>query len=764
MHSLNRIQQYITKHQFFLLLFLLFVSFRLLAILLFRPGGFIADFSDYDFYYAWGELLPKGYRVYDNLWTAYPPLFPAIMLPIFELSASIPPWVEPRLFFHVIFGLTLLLFEMGNLILIYRLSQRLYSNTGILPVADIETNPNRATGKMPVLLPPLIYALLFVPVYTMIGWFEAMPLFFMLLGLELLLIRTTNMGWILSAIAAALGFLTKLTPAMLVPVAIRWLGSRLSWQAARYDWFNRHSSGNLLRPTLYVLLFFGTVIGVGYPIASENPSLALSSFRIQGSRPPWQSIWALLEGYYGFGLVPIDMRNVAGLGSSLWESSLPWTWITLGFGLLYLWLYTRHYDWTQPRTPVALTAVSVILLFLYSKGWSPQFLLWILAFIVLLLPTVRGVLIAITLSLINFVEANVFLILLPNEQWIMTGTVILRTALLITLMITFLAQIWPQKLPLQMATRTQLRRVDVGLSWLLILTTLVCGVLAVPPASQAYQDRRFAEHPCHPAINYLRQQATWPNNTLLTPQRDVWHGLYPWLHEIYDFHVLDDYSLDAEMRERPLTDVVAEQLDAQLGADEVWWLTQDTLVGSFDWRLVEAAQPYFAEAETHDLHMFEAQVMGGCTLQRMISLTDIETLAVVDVSDAEGENSPSIYLQHVHYGEPRIGEDFHLVLYWEATAPIQESYTVFTQILNEQGQLVAQQDNLPVEGLAPTNTWAVNKLIRDPYRLSLPAELTPGSYQILVGMYNKDGRRPVTYGTDDHSQVYEYYVVPIILQ
>ena len=129
------------------------------------------------------------------------------------------------------------------------------------------------------------------------------------------------------------------------------------------------------------------VVGVGYPFVAANPKLALSSFRVQSIRPPWQSVWAMLDGFYGYGLVPLDMRNLAGLAGPLWATRLPWGWITLAFALVYLWLYTRPYDWRAVRTPVAFTAVSVILLFLYSKGWSPQFLVWVLVFIALLLPT-----------------------------------------------------------------------------------------------------------------------------------------------------------------------------------------------------------------------------------------------------------------------------------------------------------------------------------------------------------------------------------------
>ena len=125
-----RLRAFYRRHYWFLVLFTLFVSFRLLAILLFRPGGFIADNSDYEFYYAWGQTVPMGYTTFENLWTAYPPLFPALMLPIFELASRIPPWVEPRLFFHLLLGLEFLLFETGNLILIYRLAMKLERGEG----------------------------------------------------------------------------------------------------------------------------------------------------------------------------------------------------------------------------------------------------------------------------------------------------------------------------------------------------------------------------------------------------------------------------------------------------------------------------------------------------------------------------------------------------------------------------------------------------------------------------------------------------------
>nr|MBP8293005.1 hypothetical protein [Caldilineaceae bacterium] len=72
--SLARWRGFYLRHYDFLLLLLLFVSFRVLAILLFRPGGFIANYSEIEYYYAWGLTGPMGYTTYENLWSVYPPL------------------------------------------------------------------------------------------------------------------------------------------------------------------------------------------------------------------------------------------------------------------------------------------------------------------------------------------------------------------------------------------------------------------------------------------------------------------------------------------------------------------------------------------------------------------------------------------------------------------------------------------------------------------------------------------------------------------
>ncbi len=714
--TLARWRSFYLRHYGFLLLLLLFVSFRLLAILLLRPGGFIADGSDFEYYYAWGLTGPMGYTTYENLWSVYPPLFPALMLPAFALSSLAPPWFEPRLAFHTVFGIELLLFEAGNLILIYRLAGKLAAE--LPPAAADAPDAGWQTLRRSPLLPPLLYALLFAPAYTMLGWFDAMPLFFLLLSLDLLLSRWRG-AWAVSAVAVALGFLVKLTPVILLPVAVRWLGARLSWDAARHEWFKRGAAGNLLRPALYAAIFGAVVVGVGFPLARFNLELALSSFRANSIRPPWQSLWALLDGYYGFGLVPIDMRNLAAFrAGGQWESHLPWGLITTAFLLAYLWLYTRRYDWTQRRTAVTFTAVSMVWLLLYLKGWSPQFVLWVIAFLVLLSPTLRGMALAIGLTAINFVESYVYMVILPDERWILVATVITRTFLLLLLGVEWLGTIWP-------APRTARLLQQAG-AWggMVVLTAAVAGaVVATPTAATAYSQRRLAEHPCRPAIEQLQVSAGDTTTVLATPQETVWRDFYPWLHRAYTLRILEGYN----PVDRPADDVIAEKM-AALGAEgEFWWVEQ----GGAGWS--PAAQQFLAEPGAA---LFDDQMLGDCRVGRMALLP----AAPVATMLADGSE---IVLLALAPQLDSAGGALELVLYWRADAPVKGNYTVFTQLFDAAGAMIAQQDNVPVRGSAPTTMWQPGSVVRDPYRLALPPDAPPGPYTLHVGMYDAQGRRPI---------------------
>jgi hypothetical protein len=86
-------------------------------------------------------------------------------------------------------------------------------------------------------------------------------------------------------------------------------------------------------------------------------------------------------------------------------------------------------------------------------------------------------------------------------------------------------------------------------------------------------------------------------------------------------------------------------------------------------------------------------------------------------------------------GDPVAGETLSLALYWQALHPPADDYTVFVHLLNAGGELSAQYDAPPMDGLYPTSRWVKGDWIIQRIDLHLPAEVPPGTYDLLVGMY-----------------------------
>lgn len=91
--------------------------------------------------------------------------------------------------------------------------------------------------------------------------------------------------------------------------------------------------------------------------------------------------------------------------------------------------------------------------------------------------------------------------------------------------------------------------------------------------------------------------------------------------------------------------------------------------------------------------------------------------------------------------------EYSLVLQWRASGPTEEPLTVFTQVLDAGGALVAQHDGPPAAGLRPTTDWRRGEVIPDPHRIPLPADMPAGTYRLIVGLYNPEtGERIVAPG------------------
>jgi hypothetical protein len=85
------------------------------------------------------------------------------------------------------------------------------------------------------------------------------------------------------------------------------------------------------------------------------------------------------------------------------------------------------------------------------------------------------------------------------------------------------------------------------------------------------------------------------------------------------------------------------------------------------------------------------------------------------------------------------GGGVQLTLYWEAAAPAATAYSVFTQIIDPADAYKAgQRDGEPGCNLFPTDTWQPGDIIADRYYLPIAEDARPGTYALLVGMYERE--------------------------
>jgi hypothetical protein len=88
-----------------------------------------------------------------------------------------------------------------------------------------------------------------------------------------------------------------------------------------------------------------------------------------------------------------------------------------------------------------------------------------------------------------------------------------------------------------------------------------------------------------------------------------------------------------------------------------------------------------------------------------------------------------------------------VTLTWQSVGIVQDRQA-FVHIYDASGKLVAQDDGIPAQGLAPTSWWRVGDVITDTHLVHLD-KLPPGTYRVTVGMYDAaNGVRTEVRGVD----------------
>jgi hypothetical protein len=79
-----------------------------------------------------------------------------------------------------------------------------------------------------------------------------------------------------------------------------------------------------------------------------------------------------------------------------------------------------------------------------------------------------------------------------------------------------------------------------------------------------------------------------------------------------------------------------------------------------------------------------------------------------------------------------------IALHWQPITRLGVDYTSFVHLISATGDKIAQSDHRPGGAFYPTSLWKPGETLIDRHTLALPADLGPGPYAIIVGLYDSE--------------------------
>ncbi len=317
------------------------IVFRLLLMAA-LPYEALFAYGDYQHFFNLAEFARNGAGGWPLVghWVEFPPLFPYLSLAIHALTGG-----SSHLYSYAL-ALLMTACDAANVLLLIRVGEKL----------SLGPAGARSAG--------LIYAaFLAVPAF---GWwtFEPLAVLWMLLALDALLAgRAPRAG-----IAVGLGVLTKVIPGIVLPIA---------WRL--WPW----------RKAALTTAVAAAIVAAGLaPFFLIRPEMAAASVRSQASKGSWETVWALLDGNHGTGIFgPLRERLDPAMASTPRgnPARVP-HWIpSVLAAAIGLWMLFRAGDREKMRI-ATLLAFLLCLLFLWARGWSPQWLAYLAPLLLLSLP------------------------------------------------------------------------------------------------------------------------------------------------------------------------------------------------------------------------------------------------------------------------------------------------------------------------------------------------------------------------------------------
>ena len=109
------------------------------------------------------------------------------------------------------------------------------------------------------------------------------------------------------------------------------------------------------------------------------------------------------------------------------------------------------------------------------------------------------------------------------------------------------------------------------------------------------------------------------------------------------------------------------------------------------------------------------------------------------------------------------GDNLKVTLFWQALAKPKHDYTVFTQLLDEEGKLVAQADSYPLENRYPTSWWSPGYIVSDTHEIALPTLGRPATLTLIAGMYRLETMERLSIADETGTPVGDHVVLGTIV-
>ncbi len=198
-----------------------------------------------------------------------------------------------------------------------------------------------------------------------------------------------------------------------------------------------------------LLIAIGSVAIIWLGLYIFSPELTLASLKSQPSRNSWETIWALIDGNLMTGAyIPINDRLDPTLINQNYgnPAKIP-VWFTfLLFSGIGIFLMSKIEKLNETQL-ISFIGITWILFFLWSPGWSPQWILYLIPIIFLSISPNKAFIIVFFLALISLIEWPVLLGRHIYEGlWIL---IFLRTIIFLVLFITWSRVLFLQKTIIQ---------------------------------------------------------------------------------------------------------------------------------------------------------------------------------------------------------------------------------------------------------------------------------------------------------------------------